>query len=262
MNFIYSYYTSNGIVKSTNQDSLLVEKGQLGCDSFHLFLVCDGMGGLQKGEVASSELVNAFAEWFRKELPDVWREQPIEQRKNKIEDSLRNLLDRENKKIVAYGKEQGIHLGSTISMLLTINHDYYILHVGDCRIYEITNQVIQLTKDHTLVAREVELGRLRLEDVEKDSRRNVLLQCVGALEVIEPQLLTGTVKQDAVYLLCSDGFRHELTEEELLYYFAPEKLLSSQQIGDNCTLVSQNVMNRGEQDNITVLVARSYKEGN
>lgn len=263
MNFIYSYFTDKGIVKNTNQDSLLVEKGQVGEDLFHLFLVCDGMGGLQNGEVASAELVHAFAQWFRQELPGLWMNYPVEQRSMVIESNLRNLLENENRKIAIYGKRRGISLGSTISVMLTANDEYYIAHVGDSRIYELANnQLVQMTKDHTLVARDIELGLLRPEDAEKDSRRNVLLQCIGASDSIEPQFLTGMLKQDAVYFLCSDGFRHELAEQEILHYFAPQMLLTSQQIADSCAQLCNIAMSRGEQDNITVLAVRSYKEGN
>lgn len=262
MEFIYSYYTDNGTEKTTNQDALLVEKGRIENDLFHLFLVCDGMGGLEKGEVASGELVNSFAEWFRRELPAIWKEQSGGQAAGRIERSLKELLDRENRKIAAYGKGRRISLGSTVSAMLTVNDTYYIIHVGDCRIYEVSGQLVQLTKDHTLVARDIEQGRIRPEDAESDSRRNVLLQCIGASEEIEPQFLTGLIRKDAVYFLCSDGFRHELAAGEMLQGFAPEQLTSSQKIGEICERLSRLAMNRGEQDNITVLAARSYKEDN
>ena len=104
-------------------------------------------------------------------------------------------------------------------------------------------------------------GRLGPREAETDSRRNVLLQCVGASEVIEPQFRMGSVGKDTVYLLCSDGFRHTLTEEEIFQCFQPERITTAQQIGDICRELTQLAMDRGEEDNITVLAARSYREG-
>lgn len=257
MECLYSYFTHAGTVKETNQDSLLIKKGQIGEDIFYLFLVCDGMGGLEKGEVASAQLVHEFSEWFEDELPDLWEEKDPEFVTTAIEVSFRRLLDRINRKIAGYGKSLGIQLGSTASAMLIANDSYYVIHIGDTRIYEVTDCVRRLTEDHTLVAKEIAMGNLREEDAEADSRRNVLLQCIGASEYIEPQFLTGKVLKNAVYLLCSDGFRHEITEHELLSEFAVLSLSDSAQIHEKCKRCVQMVMDRGEQDNITVVTART-----
>lgn len=256
MEVIYSYFTHTGTVKNTNQDSLLIEKGTIGEALFHLFVVCDGMGGLQKGEVASAELIRAFSEWFREELPDIWEEKDSEFRATALEVSLRRILDRENKKIAQYGRKQRIQLGSTVSAMLVVNGVYYIIHVGDTRIYQISSQVTQLTQDHSLVAQEIAQGRMREEDAELDSRRNVLLQCIGASEHIEPQFLTGFILTNAIYLLCSDGFRHEMNASEMIEYFDPIKMDSTQKIFESCEKLTYAVMNRGEQDNISVVAFR------
>ncbi|WP_318707991.1 PP2C family protein-serine/threonine phosphatase [Candidatus Acetatifactor stercoripullorum] len=261
MEFIHSFCSHPGAVKEKNQDSLLIERGRIGETSFYLYVVCDGMGGLDKGEVASAELIRAFSEWFREELTQIWQEKPYQYRDGAIEVSLKQLLERENRKIAAYGRARGIHMGSTVSAFLSAGDYYYIVHIGDSRIYEIGGGFSQLTDDHTLVAREVQEGRLGPREAETDSRRNVLLQCVGASEVIEPQFRMGSVGTDTVYLLCSDGFRHTLTEEEIFQCFQPGRITTAQQIGDICRELTQLAMDRGEEDNITVLAARSYREG-
>ncbi len=260
MDFIYSFFSHNGTTKETNQDSVLIERGMIDNHKFHLFVVCDGMGGLEKGEVASAELIHAFAIWFRSELPQIWLNQTEPYIAGTLEVSLKQLLDRENRKIASYGRAKGIHLGSTVSAILMINDTYYIVHVGDSRIYEIEESLLQLTKDHTLVAREIELGNMRLEDAELDDRKNVLLQCIGASDYIEPQFCTSKVKENAVYMLCSDGFRHVLEPNELFQYLHPSYLTTTEQITAMCTNLTQTAMNRGEQDNITVLAVRSYRE--
>lgn len=261
MEYIYSYYTHTGTVKAANQDALLIEKGEINKTLFYLFVICDGMGGLEKGEVASSELVHAFSEWFRKDLPGIWQRGRDGYPAGALETEMRSLLERENRKIADYGAKSGIYLGTTASAMLVIDDEYFLIHVGDSRIYEITDQVRQLTTDHSLVAQEIAMGRLTEQEAEQDSRRNVLLQCIGASETIQPQFLSGKVKCNAVYMLCSDGFRHELTTEEIGDSLSADGLFSPEQITNNCRLMTQTVMNRGEEDNITVIAVRSYEEG-
>lgn len=102
-------------------------------------------------------------------------------------------------------------------------NQYYIIHVGDSRVYLINDKVNLLTHDQTFVAREIAAGRMTKEQAKTDSRRSVLLQCVGASPVVEPEFLSGTIQKNAVYMLCSDGFRHQITEEEMLVKIGPSQ---------------------------------------
>ena len=87
-------------------------------------------------------------------------------------------------------------------VLLITQTRYFALNVGDSRIYELTDSALrQLTTDHTFVGREVAMGRMTPEEAQTDTRRNVLLQCVGASEAVYPEFLFGTPVQNSVYLL-------------------------------------------------------------
>ena len=99
-------------------------------------------------------------------------------------------------------------MGTTVTAMILTGGYYYIVNVGDSRAYEICSNLQVLTRDQTVVAREVEQGLLTLEQAETDPRRSVLLQCIGASDVVYPDFFLGEVKKDAVYMLCSDGFRH------------------------------------------------------
>lgn len=88
--------------------------------------------------------------------------------------------------------------------------------VGDTRAYELGTVITQLTEDQSYVAREVKRGNMTPEQARIDSRRNVLLQCIGASAQVMPEIKRGMIKSGNSYLLCSDGFRHELTEDEML----------------------------------------------
>ena len=79
-----------------------------------------------------------------------------------------------------------------------------------------------LTKDQTFVAREIAAGRMTPEEAKTDPRRSVLLQCVGASAEVRPDFLKGKLQKDAIYLICSDGFRHQISEQEIMDKLGPK----------------------------------------
>jgi serine/threonine protein phosphatase PrpC len=146
-----------------------------------------------------------------------------------------------------------------VAILLTETY-FYIINVGDSRAYEISNQIRVLTNDQTVVAKEISLGRLTPEQAEKDPRRSVLLQCIGASIEVVPDFFVGNVVPNAVYMLCSDGFRHEITPEEIYAYMNASVMTSSPQMQANMQALVETNKQRQERDNITVVGIRTYLE--
>jgi serine/threonine protein phosphatase PrpC len=142
-------------------------------------------------------------------------------------------------------------------MLITDTH-YFIMNVGDSRAYEISDTLAQLTNDQTFVAREVALGNMTPEQAEVDERRSVLLQCIGASEEVYPDFFVGQSKKDAVYMLCSDGFRHEITPDEIFAGFHPNVLLNDVAMNQNTLGLIELNKQRNERDNISVVLVRTF----
>lgn len=255
MNFIVSANTDIGITKSTNQDSLSVKVINTPQGRMAFAILCDGMGGLDKGEVASASVIRAFDAWVHNELP-VLCEAPIE------ESTLRSQWDKivaeQNKLIGGYGARQGIRLGTTAVIMLLTQTRYYIMNVGDSRAYELTDGLKQLTNDQTFVAREVALGNMTEEQAQTDERRNVLLQCIGASDEVYPDMFFGDVQSNAVYMLCSDGFRHEITAEEIYEKLQPNVLFDDNAMSKHATELIELNKQRQERDNISVLMVRTF----
>lgn len=132
------------------------------------------------------------------------------------------------------------------------------MNVGDTRAYEIGDTVTVLTKDQTVVAREVELGHLTPEEAEKDSRRSVLLQCIGASDEVYPDMFFGDTKLNAVYMLCSDGFRHEITENEIYQYLNPNVMVDADGMKRNMDSLIDLNKQRQERDNISAVSIRTF----
>lgn len=256
MKILTAYCTDRGLVKEVNQDALLIKTAEYGESRIALLCVCDGMGGLAMGEHASKHVVLSFDSWFNNEIENILI-QKIQKKdvKQQIGNQWNSLLENLNKELTMFGDERGLKLGTTCTAMLIIDDEYYIIHIGDSRIYEVADEIIQITHDHTLVAREIYMGRIKPEEAETDSRRSVLLQCIGATPDINPQYLTGTVKNGATYILCSDGFRHTITANELLSGFARQNMMTEYGMENQCKYFVELNKKRQERDNITVVVA-------
>ena len=255
MNYIVSANTDIGISKNTNQDSLSVKVLNTPIGRMSFAVLCDGMGGLAKGEVASASVIRAFDMWVNNELPFLCNSN-IDA--NVIKAQWERILLDQNNVIKAYGAKQGVKLGTTAVVMLLTDTQYFIMNVGDSRAYEFTDTINQLTNDQTFVAREVALGNMTPEQAEVDERRSVLLQCIGASEVVYPDFFVGTAKENATYMLCSDGFRHEITPDEIYAKFQPSVLLDDVTMNENTLELIELNKQRNERDNISVVLIRTY----
>ncbi|MDR2616174.1 MAG: serine/threonine-protein phosphatase [Oscillospiraceae bacterium] len=254
MDYIISAGTDAGLAKEINEDSLFVRVIRAGRERMVLAVICDGMGGLSKGEVAGAALADAFTDWMNNELPTLARRY-IED--GVIREQWDGVITRRNEELLDYGRQNGISLGTTVTAMLITAGRYYIVNVGDCRAYEIKDELRQLTADQTVVAREVALGRMTWEEAERDPRRNILLQCVGASETVTPEFFFGETKRDAVYMLCSDGFRHELTPSELYNALTPRRMAEAEAMKRCLAELIEENKRRGERDNISVIAIRT-----
>ncbi|MBQ8625867.1 MAG: serine/threonine-protein phosphatase [Agathobacter sp.] len=255
MNFLISGNTDIGTTKSTNQDSLSVKIINTNQGRMAFAILCDGMGGLDKGEVASASVIRAFDSWVRNDLPTLCNG-PIED--YVLRSQWERIITEQNNTIKRYGARQGVRLGTTAVVLLLTQTRYYVLNVGDSRVYELTDTIRQLTTDQTFVAREVALGNMTEEQAEQDERRSVLLQCVGASDEVYPEMTFGQTKANAVYMLCSDGFRHEITAEEIFEKLRPEMLMDNNMMNVNATSLIELNKQRQERDNISVAMVRTF----
>lgn len=250
--FLTAVDTDIGISKSTNQDSVIVKHAAYEGGEVLMAIVCDGMGGLSKGELASAVVVQAFSKWFNESLPYELTDVHMDVIGGKWSLMLKDL----NIRIAEYGNRMGVRLGTTFSGILFVKDQYVIVHVGDSRVYHIDSSVKLLTTDHTFVAREVNRGTMTLDQAKIDKRRNLLLQCVGASDVVTPEVLCGNTKK-GIYMLCTDGFRHEITEAEMYESLNPIYQTNKQTMQDNARYLIDQVKSRNERDNISVVLIKT-----
>lgn len=250
MNFLVAAQSDVGIAKSTNQDSLCAKIAQTDDGQIAMCIVCDGMGGLSKGELASASVIKRFSDWFENELPN-----NLENfRWDYVSEKWTHMIKTLNKSIGDYGREHGFSLGTTVTAILLFKNEYLIAHVGDSRVYKVNNKLEQLTDDHSVVGREVQRGKMTAEEAEFDPRRNILLQCVGASKTVSPQIITGQIESGDGYLLCSDGFRHVITANEIFEEIDPRITNTSDKMNSRLRELIELAMSRNEKDNISALL--------
>lgn len=258
MDFLSIAHTDIGIRKNTNQDSVLIKEASTDYGRVHLSVICDGMGGLTKGEVASATLIRAFSRWFEEEFPFIlYKERKDEQIDyDVLQKSWNHLIDEVNVKIADYGETCHAPCGTTLAVLLLAEGRYYIANVGDSRVYLLREEMESITKDQTFVQREVDEGRMTLEEAAVHPQKNVLLQCVGASPVVVPDFYNGTYKEGDIFLLCSDGFRHMITQEEFIKIINPTSMTTEKAMKDAAIYCTELNKQRKENDNISVIIIK------
>lgn len=252
MRYIATADSDIGISKTTNQDSVLIKHASTDLGEVLLAVICDGMGGLAKGELASATVVREFARWFDEDL--AYELENLDM--NVIGGKWVLMLKDLNLKILEYGAACGASLGTTFSGILFVGNQYLIAHVGDTRVYQIGASLKQLTTDQTFVAREISRGTMTPEQAKTDKRRNLLLQCIGASKSVEPQIICGKAEKGA-YMLCSDGFRHEITEDEIYGALNATNLVGKSSMHNKVTSLIELVKSRREKDNISVILIKA-----
>jgi len=254
MDFKISANTDPGTVRPTNQDSLSAMALQTPQGKMAFGVLCDGMGGLENGELASAAVVRAYRRWALETLPQLCQA-PLED--GAIRQQWQNIASDLNARIGQYSAQRETRMGTTVVVMLLTQERYYIMNVGDSRAYELTDCLTQITRDHSVVARELEAGRITPEEVEHHPKRNVLTQCIGASKEVYCDMYFGEARKDAVYMLCSDGFRHEPTGQELLENLGPQVLWDEETMDRNGKALMELCKQRGEDDNISVVLVRS-----
>ena len=254
MNYITATQTDIGTRKKTNQDSMIVMQAATDRGQVLLASVCDGMGGLAKGEVASAAMVHALEKWFTQQLPTLLAEGFEE---TKLWEQWKEMIEDTNSQIGSYGVKHHTALGTTCVALLIVDQDYYIVNVGDSRAYLLADTIYQLTKDQTYVQREMDEGRMTYEQSLVDPQRSVLLQCIGASRIVNPVFHHGQFAPGTVFMLCCDGFRHVIAKEEFLQYLNPNTIVDRKTGEDYEKYLIDLNKYRNETDNISVAVIKT-----
>lgn len=241
-----AYLTDVGLVRDHNEDAILVD------DTLNIFIVADGMGGHEKGEIASKILVDSFLSTYSPQISlDIDDDDTIVPSLG-IENRLNHCIKMATDKIYQYASEKEIEgtIGTTVVGLKYIAdiRAWVVFHLGDSRAYIYRQGSLkQLTVDHSKYE-EMKKKNFTEEEIEKTGK-NMITKAVGNFNTFELDIEYITPKLKDILLLCSDGVTDLCTNEELLrliiqYKFNLELL---------CIQIKNLVYTRGGKDNLSVI---------
>lgn len=249
MRYLATAASDQGTTRPSNQDTIVLKHLLVENDEFLMGIVCDGMGGLSKGELASATVIREFSTWFNEVLVPHYSELSLEQ----IAGAWKERISDVNRRLNTYSAEHELRLGTTFTGMLMLNDQMLVMQVGDSCAYHNADSLRQITTDQSFVQREVELGHLTPVQARTDRRRNILLQCIGSKTEPVPQVIFEPV-QPGFYLLCSDGFYHELADEEVNGALNSDELTTKDEMHQRLLEMISVVKDRGERDNISAVL--------
>jgi len=244
---------SVGKQRDHNEDSVMALTNTIsgGSESipFGLYIVADGMGGHQFGEVASNAAIRIVGGNITKKFHSYLYRIPTQP----LQDSLQEVMESSVLEAHQYIQREAPGSGTTITAALVVGQQVTIGHVGDSRAYAVhlDGRIEALTRDHSLVKRLEELGHLNKDEVENFPHRNVLIRALGQGEVLEADIFTVPFPQPGYLMICSDGLWGVINEQDVLRIINEAPTLHRA-----CQSMVEAANAAGGPDNITVILAQ------
>lgn len=233
-----------GKAREMNQDAYYASQPS---ETVGLYIVADGMGGYNGGEVASTLAVTTAKNYIENNFAQ------IEHTKEKIEELVKNAIEYAN--MVVYEKSKEIKMlegmGTTMEVALVKENKVYIGHVGDSRIYRIRKNFIRkLTTDHSYVEKLVKDGTITREESLHHPKKNMLTKALGCTSFVEPDTMVKGFLKDDILVITSDGLTNMVKDEEI-YNTITENVDTAAE-----TLI-EKANDAGGLDNITVIIVQN-----
>ena len=244
---------SVGKQREHNEDSLLAitttMAGKATNIPFGLYMVADGMGGHQFGEVASNAAIRVIAGQIMRKFHSYLFAIPTQQ----PEESLQEIMENSIKEAHRVVQKDAPGSGTTITAALVLGQQVTIGHVGDSRAYALypAGRVEQLTHDHSLVKRLEELGHLNKEEAATFPHRNVLIRALGQGDTLDVDVFTVPFPRNGTLMLCSDGLWGVVADHELI-----KSLTEAPNLQRACQTMVAAANTAGGPDNISVVLVQ------
>jgi serine/threonine-protein phosphatase Stp1 len=226
--------TDVGLRRKVNEDSLLARTDR------GLWAVADGMGGHDAGDVASARITEALLQ-----LPIVYGLHDL------VESAVVALKKVNHELIALAGDDAQRTIGSTVVGLAIADGQYRCFWAGDSRAYRVRdNQIVQLTRDHSLVQDLVSAGMLAPEEAESHPNANVITRAVGVAEELKIDIVSGDARQGDQFLLATDGLTRMVGDTEVAAELAssPPAVAAEKLI--------ETVLSRGAPDNVSMIIVK------
>lgn len=231
----FKSYSNVGRVRKWNEDTVLGVSVECSDKVFHVFVVADGMGGGIEGKSASSSVCSEI----KKCLDNVDDSFNLDSLLIVLKQAVVKASDR-----IFYNTRSSGISGTTCTVLVTDSENYGYLHIGDSRLYEVSDEELkQITLDDTYVQRELSKGNMTEDEAKVHPKRHLLTKAVG---VSKDTLVykSGIKELNSPLVLTSDGF------SEFITYELVNKVISGGDIGD----IATNMLDKGQKDNLSAII--------
>ncbi len=230
--------TDVGRIREVNQDYIFCSMEPVG-KLPNLFLVADGMGGHKAGDLASRYTVETLTDSIKNSASD----NPITIINDAIIEANTKLLEK------AAESEQYTGMGTTLVVCTIIGESMYVANVGDSRLYLYDGRLSQITRDHSLVAEMVALGKLGRDEARRHEKKNVITRAIGGAKEIMADFFEAELTAGNRIIMCSDGLSNMVEDEEI------ERVLASDiPIEDKTKQLLGRANENGGKDNIAVVI--------
>ena len=230
-----------GLVRQNNEDALKIIKDE------QFFVLADGMGGHQAGEVASNEAVNQLCSLFQSHLERFHLDLET------ASHCLKDIIQAVNAKIYQLGKKTPAYrgMGTTLCCLYFHIDGLICGHVGDSRIYRFRKGVLeQITQDHSLLRELIDLGQLSEQQAGDFLYKNIITKAIGTEPNVEPTIKCITVELDDVFLMCSDGLSDLVPINEM------QTIVAEHSNEEAIQILVNTAKKNGGFDNISLILLR------
>lgn len=231
-----------GKCRKNNEDAYYISAGEDPAEN--LYLVADGMGGCNAGEVASSSAIEAFLAHFWKEMQHAENEDVL--------DLLTGAMAAANKEVYhkSNSAREFAEMGTTIVAAAVREDKLYVAHVGDSRAYLFhKKEMLPLTTDHSYVMELVKMGNITKEEAANHPKRNVITRAIGIKNTVETDTAIHAVKKGDIVLLCTDGLSGMLKDEEMA------KILNKRiPLEQKASVLVEEANRHGGHDNISLIL--------
>ncbi len=244
---------SVGKQREHNEDSVLALTSTISGSAesipFGLYIVADGMGGHQFGEVASNAAIRIMGGNITKKFHSYLYNLPTQT----LQESLQEVMESSIMEAHQYVQREAPGSGTTVTAALVLGQQITIAHVGDSRAYSIypDGRVEPITRDHSLVKRLEELGHLSKDEAENFPHRNVLIRALGQGETLEADIFTVPFPHTGHLMICSDGLWGVINEKDIL-----RAISEAPNLHRACQNLVEAANAAGGPDNITVILAQ------
>ncbi len=236
--------TDRGLVREINEDSCIAIAGS--ANNPCVFIIADGMGGHNCGEIASRAAVE-----YIKDAIACNNRSPLTL--ENCEAELRKLVEDTNTAVYRKSLErlEANGMGTTLTMAVVINTTMIVAHVGDSRLYLMrSGNIMQVTEDHSYIEELVRNGTLTREEAENHPRKHVITRAIGCLPELEVDVFCLTIEINDIFILCTDGLTNKLNKDEI------DEIVRSSDPEAACKQLIDAAKKQGGEDNITVIVIK------